>query len=276
MKRSYLMVAGDKEKQLRKIPELLCDVVMINLEDGVSDKKTALELIIKIYKELDFNQNKKVLIRVNSLDDDGLEEIKRFNELKPFAIRVAKIKKLQEIEQVLEVLGDGIELHLSIETKEIFEKISELQKYPQVTTLYLGILDLLESLGLPQNLVRIDNPSIDYILSRFLIESKIAKKNPVGFMYQEYQNLKMYEQWCEKLKNMGYVSAACLSPKQVDIANSVFGIELKEIEKAKYIKEIFEKNKSDGISGFSDEKYGFIDEPIYKDALLVLDSANIN
>ena len=276
MKRSYLMVAGDKEKQLRKIPELLCDIAMINLEDGVSDKKSALELIIKTYQELDFNQNKKVLIRVNGIDEGGLEEIKKLNHLKPFAIRVAKIKTLEEIERVLAVLGDDTELHLSIETKEIFEKINELKKYPQVTTLYLGILDLLESLGLPQNLVRIDNPSIEYILSRFLIESKMAGKNPVGFMYQEYQNLDMYKQWCEKLKTMGFASASCLSPKQVDIANSVFKIESKEIEKAKYIKDLFEKNKFDGICGFSDEKYGFIDEPIYKDALLLLDSANIN
>ena len=276
MNRSYLMVAGDKEKQLRKIPELQCDVAMINLEDGVADKQYGLELVQSLYTQLDFNKSKKIVIRVNGIDEGGLEEIKVLNRLQPFAIRVAKIRTLEDIEKVLNILDEQIELHLSIETKEIFENLAQLKAYPRVSTLYLGILDLLESLGLPQSLVTIDNPTIDYILAQYLIESKMAKKNPVGFIYQEYKNLEIYEKWCKKLKLMGYKSASCISPKQVDIANKVFGLDEKEIEKAKYIKDIFEKNKLNGISGFSDERYGFIDEPIYKDALLLLDSANIN
>ena len=38
----------------------------------------------------------------------------------------------------------------------------------------------------------------------------------------------------------------------------------------KYIKNIFEQNLAKGSTGFKDDKYGFIDEPIYRDALLVL------
>ena len=32
----------------------------------------------------------------------------------------------------------------------------------------------------------------------------------------------------------------------------------------------FEQNKKNGITGFSDERYGFIDEPIYKNAKQIL------
>jgi citrate lyase subunit beta/citryl-CoA lyase len=264
------MVAGDKEKQLRKIPYLECDVAMINLEDGVFDKKVALDLTISIFKELNLKKYKKIVIRVNGVQEGGLDEIKALNSLKPYAIRVAKIKSVDEIDRILKILDKDIELHLSIETKEIFQYLNKLGQYNQVTTLYLGILDLLESLNLSQDLVTINNPTIDYILSKFLIESKIINKNPVGFMYQDYNNLKMYEKWCNKLKAMGYKSASCLSPKQVLIANEIFRTDETKVKKALYIKEIFEKNKAEGITGFSDEKYGFIDEPIYKDALLQL------
>jgi citrate lyase subunit beta/citryl-CoA lyase len=58
--------------------------------------------------------------------------------------------------------------------------------------------------------------------------------------------------------------------KQVIIANEVFGIDDEEIKKAKHIKEIFELNASKGINGFMDGRYGFIDEPIYRDALNIL------
>jgi citrate lyase subunit beta/citryl-CoA lyase len=264
------MVAGDKEKHLRKIPDLNCDVAMVNLEDGVYNKEYALNLIDQINKEINFNKYKKVVIRVNGVEEGGIEEIKALNSVKPYAIRVAKIRTMDEIEEVLDVLDENIELHLSIETKEIFEQITKLGAYKRVTTLYIGILDMLESLGLPQSLVDINNPTIDYLLSKFLIDSKIAGKNPVGFMYQDYKNLTMYEQWCNKLKTMGYISASCLSPGQVDVANKVFLKDEELIKRAQYIKEIFEKNKAEGLTGFSDEQYGFIDEPIYKDALLIL------
>lgn len=273
MNKSYLMVAGDKEKQLRKIPELLCDVAMINLEDGVYDKEYAKNLIKRVYEEFDLNSKKKIVIRVNPIEEGGLEEIEDLKVLNPYAFRVAKIKTLKDVEKIIHLFRKydiKSELHLSIETKEIFQNIVKLESYEEVTTLYLGILDLLESLSLPQNILDINNPTIEYILSKFLVESKMASKNPVGFIYQEYKNIDMYEKWCTKLKSMGYISASCLSPSQVTIANRVFSSDEEVITRAHHIKEVFEKNKAQGITGFSDEKYGFIDEPIYKDALLVL------
>ncbi|MEJ2497632.1 MAG: hypothetical protein P8Y43_09230, partial [Sulfurovaceae bacterium] len=40
-----------------------------------------------------------------------------------------------------------------------------------------------------------------------------------------------------------------------------------EPESAAKIKELFEASAKKGINGFMDETYGFIDEPIYKDAI---------
>ena len=71
---------------------------------------------------------------------------------------------------------------------------------------------------------------------------------------------------------MGFTSKACMGPSQVDIANSIFGVSKDEIERANHIKKVFENSSSINENGFMDAKYGFIDEPIYKDALLVLDS----
>ena len=269
------MVAGDKEKQLRKIPELECDVVMINLEDGVSDKKAALKLIIALYKELKLNKYKKIVIRVNGVEEGGLDEIKALNSLKPYAIRVAKIESFEHIQKALDVLDDDIDLHLSIETKAIFDTLSQIKIDSRITTVYLGILDLLESLSLPQSLIHLDNPMIDYLLSRFLIDSKIAGVHSVGFMFQDYHNTQAFEKWCKKLKTIGFQSASCLGPKQVTIANKIFSIDKDAIQKAQLIKKLFEEKKVQGITGFDTKEFGFVDEPIYKNALLVLNSANI-
>ena len=89
-------------------------------------------------------------------------------------------------------------------------------------------------------------------------------------MFQEYNDTDTFKVWCEREKMMGFESKACMGPKQVAIANEVFGVNQDTIKRAKHIKEVFEHNEKNSINGFMDDKYGFIDEPIYRDALLIL------
>jgi len=271
MNRSYLMVAGDKQKHLDKLPLLECDVAMINLEDGVFDKSFARELLKENFasSKMQFD-NLKTVVRVNALDECADEDIKAINPLKPNAIRIPKIKTKEDVEKACKLIDKDIEIHLSIETKEAFENLKELKVDKRVTTVYLGILDLFESFGFAQSLIKLDNPTIEYILSKFLVESKLVGFYPISFTYQDYKNVQEFRAWCEKVKSMGYSAKATISPTQVAIVNEVFGYNESQIEKAKYIKEKFEEQKVNGCTGFVDEKYGFIDEPIYKDALLVL------
>jgi citrate lyase subunit beta/citryl-CoA lyase len=264
------MVAGDKEKHLGKVKDLRCDVAMINLEDGVYDKQAALELIAKCFPDGLKVKNKKIVVRVNPLEEGGIEEIKTLNSLKPDGIRVAKIRTVVDVQKAVDIIDKEIEVHLSIETKEAFQSLDKLKVDKQVTTVYLGILDLLESLELPQSLLTLDNPTIEYILSEFLVKSKIAGFNPVSFTYQDYKNTEEFTKWCEKVKLMGFTSKSSISPTQVDIVNEIFKPNMEQLEKAKYIVKRFEEEKLNGCTGFVDEKYGFIDEPIYKDAKLIL------
>ncbi len=69
---------------------------------------------------------------------------------------------------------------------------------------------------------------------------------------------------------MGFTTKACMGPLQVKIANEVFGVSEDELKRAKEIKDAFETSSAKGENGFMHEHYGFIDEPIYRDALLVL------
>lgn len=271
MNRSYLMVAGDKEKHLAKLKDLKCDVAMINLEDGVANKQEALKLIENTFASTGLRvDNKKVVVRVNPLDESGIDEIKVLNQLKPNGIRVAKIRTVEDVKKALEFLDEDIELHLSIETKEAFYNLREFKIDSRVTTLYLGILDLLESLKLPQSILTFNNPTIDYILSKFLVDAQSADLYPVSFTYQDYKNTEEFTNWCNRVKMMGYNGKSCISPTQVEIVNDIFTFDKKMIDKAKHIIKRFEEEKANGCTGFSDELYGFIDEPIYKDALLII------
>jgi citrate lyase subunit beta/citryl-CoA lyase len=264
-----LMISGDREKHLQKASQLSTDSIILNLEDGVGDKELARENIKEFL--LHKNCSKKVIVRVNALNEGGDSEIEELSKLPLSAIRVPKIRTSSDVKRALELMGDSsAELHLSIETKEAMLNLKELKLSEKVTTFYLGILDLFADLSLPQELIEPDNPTVHYILSQFLVTSKALDVTPVSFVYQDYKNMDRFREWLKLEKLMGYRSKGALSPTQADEIIRFFGYSDEIIKRAKDIVKLFEENSSVGIKGFSDEKYGFIDEPIYKGAKAVL------
>ncbi|NPA66364.1 MAG: CoA ester lyase [Epsilonproteobacteria bacterium] len=270
--RSILMVSAHKIKHLLKIPSLKAEAIILNLEDGVSkeEKPFALVLTAFILSKLP-KCDKKLIVRVNSLDTTGYDEIAYLNQYMPDAIRVPKIRTKEEVESVLALLHEDIELHLSIETKEAWHNLKELKVHKRVKAFYLGILDLFADMKLPQSLIEPKNPTLQYILSEFLITTKAMDVKPVGFVYQDYKNEEGFLEWLELEKQMGYTAKGCLSPSQVEMVHQVYGIDPYEIQKAKEIVRVFEKESQNGVSGFVHKEYGFIDEPIYKGALALLE-----
>lgn len=271
--RSNMMLNPLNLKHLNHIDQSDADMITLNLEDAIapSRKKEALYNIALFLSHME-HSNAFIIVRTNPLEAGGAEEITFLNDFGFDAVRVAKIKNQTQIAQALTLLAPDKALHISMETKEAFENLSQLRIDERFTTANLGILDLLTSLGLPQSLVSVANPTIDYILSKFLIDAKTAGIHPVSFMFQEYNDTQTFKTWCEREKMMGFETKACMGPKQVQIANEVFGINKYEIERALHIKEAFEAHSIQGIHGFMDEKYGFIDEPIYRDSLLILNN----
>ncbi len=269
--RSNMMLNPLQLKHLNRIDMHSADMITLNLEDAIapSRKKEALSNIALFLSHLESSQS-FIIIRTNPIDAGGDKEIEFLNDFSFDAIRLPKVKNQTQIAKALKILPEEKELHISLETKEAFKNLSTLRIDPRLTTANIGILDLLSSLGLPQSLVTLNNPTIDYILSKFLVDAKTAGILPISFMYQEYTNIETFTQWCHKEKMMGFTTKACMGPAQVAIANTIFGVSQEALKRAKYIKTIFEQHSANNIHGFMDAEYGFIDEPIYRDALLVL------
>lgn len=269
--RSALMLSAHNLKHLLKIPSLDAECIMLNLEDGVSkeQKPFALALcaiFLSYYKECD----KKLVVRVNALDEGGYDEITYLNQFMPDAIRVPKIKTPKEVESILHLLKDEIELHLSIETCEAWANLASLRVDKRVKAFYLGVLDLFADMRIPQSQIQRDNHTFLYMLSHFLVTCKAIHVKPVSFVYQDFKNMDEFKLWLEMEKSMGFDAKGCISPSQVTLVNEMFKDEVAEVERAKVIVKLFEMNRDLGITGFVDDEYGFIDEPIYKGALAVL------
>jgi len=255
---NYIMVSGHNKKHLLKV-ENIDGVVMLNLEDGVpKDKKEiALKNIIKVLKT---TQKKEIVVRINALDESGLNEIVALNEFN-VPIRIPKVNSLKDLDRVFDLTTN--EIHLSIETKEAFFNIKEL-KHPQITTFYLGILDLFDELKLNHSLITFENQMVHKILIDFSLNCRYLDIKPIGFVYQQYKDLEGFKNWCEIQKDYGFLGVGSITPSQLEIANEIFSKE--DVEYAKMIVERFEKEGPFTIDGL------YVDEPIYKNYLNILKS----
>lgn len=273
--RSALMLSAHNLKHLNKIDELEAECVMLNLEDGVSEeeKPFALHLCAYFLSRLP-KSPKKLVVRVNPLDEGGSEEITLLNAYRPDAIRIPKVRSVNDVKRALELLDNGIELHLSIETKEAWLQLSALACDPRVKAYYIGFLDLFADLGLPHSLITPANPTLHYMLSHFLVSALAAGVKPVSFVFQDYKDMETFEAWLNLEKQMGFTAKGCLSPAQVSAVNRIFGLDENELLRAKEIVRLFEAERAQGVTGFVHAEYGFIDEPIYKGALALLAANN--
>lgn len=270
---SVLMLSCNNIKHLTKIETINADSIILNLEDGVSKEEKPFALVLcAIFLSHYKQSSKKLIVRVNALDEGGYEEIVYLNDFMPDAIRVPKITNKEEVADVLKHLNNEVELHISIETASAWNNLQTLAVDGRVTAFYLGILDLFADMKLSQSLIKRDNPTMLYILSHFLVTCKSIGVKPVSFVYQDFKNLEEFGMWISLEKSMGYDAKGCISPNQAKLVSEMFLKDKDDIQKARKIVELFEKNRDNGITGFVDDEYGFIDEPIYKGALALLNA----
>jgi len=92
------------------------------------------------------------------------------NTVNPDSIGVPKIYGAQDLYRALKLIGEGTELYLFIETKEVFHMADRLRVDRRVTTFYLGILDLFADFKIFHHFIGPHNPTCHYIMSKFLID----------------------------------------------------------------------------------------------------------
>lgn len=275
--KTSLMINPTNPKHLEKLSSIEAQIAVINLEDGVahSKKEEALYLTMNALSSLEYS-SAAMCVRTNPIDSPFFaDELEAVNIVRPDAIRIPKLRTKEELLKIEDALHPDIDIHLTIETKEAFNKISELKTSKRVTTLFFGAIDLLEDLGLGSSMIDVKSETLKYMMCKFIVDAKSFGFTPVSFVWQNYTDMKGFEDWLKIEKEIGFLAKACISPAQVKVANEFFSPCKEALEDAAYIKEIFEKNEALGIGGFKDEKFGFIDAPIYKNAILTLKKGGI-
>ncbi len=280
-KRSALIVSGDRVKHLRKVFSRPADVIILNVEDGVSDenKPFARLLIRKLLLNTDFDGSKEIVIRINPIDSPFFyDDLTELLPALPHAVRLSKVRSPEEVVALDRIISAyetsrGIErgfvkIQLSVETPQAVERLPEiLSASDRINAVYLGILDLFAELSLPQKFQ--SGRLGDFVRSSFVFHSRSRGVYPIAPAYQDYKDLEGFEREAELEREMGFAGKMCISVKQVEIANKVFSPTEEEVEEARQIVEVYEKAIEEGKGGVT-WNGKFIDQPIYRSALNTL------
>ena len=280
-RRSALIVSGDRIKHLKKALIRNADVVILNVEDGVSPerKEFARIFIRKFLTNTPLDGSKEVVIRINGIETTYFyEDLFQLLPTIPHGIRLSKVESSEDVvaldriinafERSRKIERGFIKIHLSIETGRAVESLNEiLSASDRIEACYLGILDLFADLKLPQGFTK---GSLGlYVKEKFVLTCRSFNVHPIAPAFQEYEDLKGFEEETLLEKEMGFSGKMCISVKQAEIANRVFSPSEEELRRAKEIVEVYEKALAEGKGGVA-YKGLFIDQPIYRDALNTL------
>jgi len=280
-KRASLIVSADRVEHLKKALDREADILIFNLEDGVSDKRKpfARLLLRKFLLNTPLSGEKEVVVRINPIDSPHFwDDVIRLLPALPHGIRLSKVTSPEDVitldrliaayERSRGVPEGFIKIHLSIETPEALLDLPRiLGASERVEVAYLGILDLFAGLKVSQ---RFTGKRLgDFVREKFAFECRACGVHPVGPAYQDYRDLEGFREEALKEKELGFSGKMAISVRQARIAMEVFSPSPEEIEEARKIVEVYEKALKEGRGGITCDGR-FVDQPVYKDALNIL------
>ncbi len=238
-RRSMLYVPGDSEKMLQKSAAIPSDVLLLNLEDGVSlsHKHAARASIASALKSIDFGY-REIVVRVNPLDTEiGLEDIAKIIPLHPDGICLPKVEKALEISaadkaiQKLEA-SHGIP-EGSIKIHAMIESASGLLHSPEIAASSQRMASLVFGSADYANDVRCqpgeDRLEILLALQMIVTSARSAGIDAIDAPCFDIRNRDLLYRESTHARRIGFDGKSALHPDQLAVINEVFDVTPEEI-----------------------------------------------
>ncbi len=272
LRRSMLFVPADKPERIEKAATLPADVIIIELEDGVSpeNKEFARKQAGRMIEQVDFG-NKEVALRVNRISTlNGLKDIGAMAEWakKPDMVVLPKVESSGEIriyDDLVSQMKAELEFMVLIESSRgILNAPKIVSASPRVTCLALGVADLSAELG-----SRITWDAMFVHRSSMVLACGLTGITPIDSPYLNIKDETGLIKECQKVREMGYTGKLCIHPSQLGPVNKSFTPTEEEIAHARKVVKILETQGSGAI--MVDGK--MIDMPVIKSAQRIVQAA---
>jgi citrate lyase subunit beta/citryl-CoA lyase len=271
--RSWLFVPGDSERKMEKASDSAADVVLLDLEDAVTEgEKPKARAMVTAFLKTRTDDHARLWVRINPLDGPhALADLAAVVAARPGGIMLPKARGRADVEllnnylSVLEVAA-GIELGaikviaLVTETAEAMFTTGDYAGAPRLVAMTWGAEDLADALGASENHDPDGSYSFTYQLARSLclIGAATAGVVPIETIQSDFRDLEALKKRAKQVRRDGYRGMLAIHPAQVDVINAAFTPTEEELATAQEIVDIFAANPGVGAIGY---KGGMLDRP---------------
>jgi len=267
--KSLLFVPASRLDLAERAHERGADAIILDLEDGVAeaDKPAARNTLGSLLESLQ-GTSVQALVRINSLDDRGALDIEAIPDSFAPPLLLPKVSDPEQIlaaEQCWVSCGKELsELQLlpMIECPKGMFCAQQIAAATQsVIAMVFGSEDFAAEAGTSTDIDALAMPA-QWVALAAAVAGIPAYGLPGSLA--NYHNMELFEATLRRAKTIGFTGSLCIHPKQVLIANEVFGPSEKELEWAEAVV------AQAGAGGATGGDVGMVDAPVLARARAIL------
>jgi citrate lyase subunit beta/citryl-CoA lyase len=280
--RSVFYVPGNNEKMVGKAPEIVVDLLTLDLEDSVppAEKPKAREMIREYLKTQREKQlSPSLYVRINNwetqMTNDDLEAI-----VYPGLDGVCLAKcgsaenvqrldwKLEELEQRRGMEVGSVAIQLLIETaKGVINAYPAATASPRVNSLIFGAVDYTKDMR-----VTLTSEGWEQLYARFhtAVAARAAGCVAIDCPFVAFKDTEAFDKSTKEGRQMGYEGRMLIHPSQIEPSHAIYTPSAEDVEWAEGVKKIFEEEGIAKGAAAVAYKGKMVDTPVYENALQIL------
>ena len=281
--RSVLFVPAMVSRFVERAPNTDADVVCLDIEDSVppDEKPKARDAAAGAIESIE-RTGYALWVRVNGfttglLEDDlsavvrpGLDGI-----LLPKSDSAEVVRRADNYLTLLEKqrgLAEGsVSIAALVETASGVMRSGEIcEASPRLTGVAFGAEDLATDMGIQRTR---DGEEIRWARAQVAMAAHAAGLVAIDTPEPDYTDLDYLEKECELARSLGYLGKLCIHPDQVTVANRAFFPTVRELDEARSIVELFEREGIARGRAAIPANGKMIDTPIYSRARRLIEWA---
>lgn len=272
--RSLFFTPGNNKRKVERVFDFGADAVNLDLEDAVliSEKPAARLLIRETLDRRPVADKTKVVIRINA-PSLGMVDADLDTAVHPrvFAVQITKVQSLDEVRMVDERISrlerergipDGsLKLISSIDSPFLVLNLADyVRSSKRFYSVIIGGADYAVSIGL-----RASPTQVESLWARsygVLVCRDAGLAPPIHPCNFNLDNVEEYETLISGGKQLGFMGAVALHPKQVAVAQRIFSPTSAEVEQARELVREFKEMQATGAGTLKTASGEFIDYAI--------------
>lgn len=267
LRRSLLFIPGNNPAMLQNGGVFEADAVILDLEDSVApnEKDAARLLVAQSLLHVDFGKSERI-VRINTLDTFGVEDIRIIVPCRPDALLVPKVQSAADIGTAVEKIAAAekegqkkIKIIALIETPQgLAESYAIAAAHQRVAALAFGAEDYTAGIGAQRT-----KEGTEISTARMLLVNAAAAAGiqAVDTPYTDANDEDGLRQDAFFAKQLGFRGKLAINPRQVDMINNVFSPSEEDIDWAERVIDAIRRAEAEG-SGVASLNGKMVDAPI--------------